>query len=105
MTIKRVCLAGVLIATALPLSGCSTWGCNKGFASSFAPGASGPATPRAALDAWLAGDHEGAPDGDWHRIKAASPDVGFRSGGWDVIVVKAPAGGYLVGGGSCSDTR
>jgi hypothetical protein len=105
VTIKRTWFAIALSAmTALPASGCSSWGCNQAFQLDYARDADGPSTPRAALDRWLMGDHAGAPDNGWHRTNAPSP-IGFRSGDWEVNVVNAPAGGYLVQSGSCSHTR
>jgi hypothetical protein len=105
VTIKRTCLVVTLTAiTASPTSGCSSWGCNKGFELDYTRDASGPATPRAALARWLIEDDEGAPDTGWRRTRAAST-ISFRNGQWEVTVVKAPGGGYLVQSGSCEDAR
>lgn len=100
---SRAVVAMILIV-AFPLSGCSSWGCNKGFQADFAPDASGAATPRAAVDTWLASDHAG-PDSGWRWAGSSASAVVFSSGDWQVAVVEAPAGGYLVESGSCSTSR
>jgi hypothetical protein len=98
----RAVVAACLLLAGLT-TGCSGWGCNHGFAADPASDAAGASTPRAALGAWLAGDHEGAPDHGWRRERSGSRGVAFfRNGDWTIYVVEAPAGGYLVNGGGCT---
>ncbi len=101
---QRAALAAFIAGSACFLSACSEWRCNQSFDYTFTADAAGPATPRAAVKRWLAGDHEEAPDAGWTRDRATSPSSGivYRSGDWRIEVVEAPGGGYLVGGGSCS---
>lgn len=89
------------VLTSCLLSGCSDLNCDKGFDYSLARDAKGSTTPRAALADWLVGDHEGAPDDGWHRDRTASPASGivYSKDHWEVEVVEAPDGGYLVGWG------
>lgn len=82
------------------LAACGGSDCDKGFAYSIASNASGPSTPDAALEQ-LGGEHEGAPDSGW----GTSSNGTLTNGKWQIHVVTAPGGGFLVDAGSCSSSR
>jgi hypothetical protein len=99
-------LAAVAVAVAASgLTGCSSWGCNTGSSYDPAADAQGEATPRAALAAWLDGDHGSAPDSGWHRSVTRRGTTWFVNGHWSAGVAEAPGGGYLISTSSCSTSR
>jgi hypothetical protein len=68
----------------------------------FLSNARGYSTPGGALTSWLDAEGEEAPDDAWDRESAGRGVVQFHNGPWEVVVMRAPAGGFTVASTTCA---